>query len=83
MPHYYIDSDDGDLSVVDDEGIDLPGPQEARRLAMGTLPDMARAKMPDGDRRSFTVSVRDEDGIVLYTASLELVGEWQVTPPSA
>lgn len=78
MPRYFIDSDDGDLNVVDEEGYDLPGPQDARRMAIDVLPDMAREKIPDGDRRVFSTRVRDEAGTVIYSASLSLVGEWHV-----
>ena len=81
MPRYYIDSDDGDLRDIDDDGFDLPGPAEAREMAIDVLPDMAREKLPDGDRRTFSVQVRDERGTVLYSAELALVGEWHVPPP--
>ena len=82
MPRYFLDSADGDLKVIDDEGIELQDPREARKFAIDVLPDMARDKIPDGDHREFSVRVRDHDGRVIYTASLTLSGEWQVTPPS-
>lgn len=80
MPHFFIDTDDGDLPHHDDEGLDLPDVQAARNAAMSALPDMARDKLPDSDRRTFSAIVRNEAGTVLYTATLSLVGEWQVTP---
>ncbi|GAN46021.1 hypothetical protein ABID82_001679 [Methylobacterium sp. PvP062] len=78
VPRYYFDTCDGDDAISDDEGIDLPDAESARRAAIGVLPDMARDKLPDGDRRIFAVSVRDADGSVVYSATLALTGEWQV-----
>lgn len=80
MPRYFIDTDDGDLRVEDEDGHDLSGPHAARLIALDVLPDMARDKLPDGERRAFRAAVRGEDGQLLYTASLSFVGEWQFTP---
>ena len=82
MPRYYIDTDDGDLSIIDDAGFDLSGAAEARTMAIDALPDMARDKLPDGDRRTFSVRVRDEQGAMIYSAEMTLVGEWHVRPPA-
>ncbi|WP_336489296.1 DUF6894 family protein [Methylobacterium nigriterrae] len=76
MPRFFIDTDDGDLHVRDDEGQDLPDRAAAREIAIDVLPDMARSELPDGDRRTFTSSVRDESGTVIFRASLSLVAEW-------
>ena len=81
MQRFFIDTDDGRLHVHDDEGLSLPDAEAARTAAMDILPDMARSAMPDGDRRTFIASVRNESGTVLYTATLSLVGEWTVKPP--
>ena len=78
MPRYFIDTDDGDVPCRDEEGYDLPDAGTARRMALDALPDMARDKIPDGDRRTFTARVRDEDGQVIYAAELALTGEWHV-----
>lgn len=81
MPRYYIDTDDDERRDIDEAGFDLSGPAEARTAALDALPDMARDKIPDGDRRTFSVRVRDEQGTVLYSAELALVGEWHVPRP--
>ena len=80
MPRFFIDTSDGDLSLHDEDGYDLPTVQAARDAAVDALPDMARDKLPDGERRAFRAAVRGEDGQLLYTASLSFVGEWQFTP---
>ena len=81
MPRFFIDTDDGDVHVQDDEGFDLEDVEAARREAMTVLPDMARDKLPDGDRRTFVATVRDHAGSVVYSASLTLVGVSFAKPP--
>ncbi len=83
MPRFFIDTDDGDVRVHDDEGFDLADAEAARREAMTVLPDMARDKLPDGDRRTFVATVRDEAGSVLYSATLTLVGLSFPSPSAA
>ena len=76
MPRYFFDTNDGDMLDLDDVGLDLTDHEAARREAIAALPDMARDKLPDGDRRNFSVRVRDEAGAAIYSASLALTGEW-------
>ena len=83
MPIYYFETFDGEVSHGDENGMDLPSNQEARHEALRALPDMAREKIPDGDFRIFRTLVRDDCGIVVYEASMTLVGRWkraQVAP---
>lgn len=77
VPRYFIDTNDDDLFVVDDEGLDLLDAQAARKAAQAALPDMAQEKLPDGDDRTFCASVRDETGEVIYKVTLTLRGEWR------
>lgn len=78
MPRYFIDSNDDDHFVRDEEGEEMDGPRSARTAALRALPDMTRDKLPDGDRRTFAVTVRNEAGEAIYKATLTLVGEWTV-----
>ena len=77
MPRYFIDTNDDDVFVADDEGQDLPNAEAAREVAQAALPDMARDKIPDGEGRTFCACVRDEAGTVIYKATLTLRGEWK------
>ncbi|MDR7040465.1 hypothetical protein J2X36_005248 [Methylobacterium sp. BE186] len=78
MPRFFIDSNDDDVLIEDDEGLEFVDAAAARIAAITMLPDMAREKIPDGDRRTFCVSIRDEQGATLYTATLSMVGEWKL-----
>ena len=76
VPMFYFETFDGEVSHGDMVGIDLPSNREARHEALRALPDMAREKIPDGDFRIFRTLVRDDCGIVVYEASMTLVGRW-------
>ena len=77
MPRYFIDTDDGDILVIDDQGQVLLSEASARSFALDALPDMARERMPDhSNRHTFVIGVRDETGDVIFRASLTLKGEW-------
>lgn len=77
MPRFFFDTDDGRFAARDDQGVDCPDRESARRAALSCLPNMADDAMPDGDERRFTVSVRDEDGEEIYAAVLTLTGAWR------
>ena len=83
MPRYFIDTDDGRLHVIDDEGHDLADHAQARELAIRALSDMTRDDPGQSDRRAFSARVRSSDGSTVYTASLTLDGEWWVEAPGA
>ena len=76
MPHFYFDTKDGGGPIRDDDGQDLPDREAARRQAMRALREMVRDVLPDGDRRDFVASIRDETGQVIYSAVLNLHGGW-------
>jgi hypothetical protein len=76
MPRYYFDIDDGETSVQDEEGLDLPGFDHARVHAQSVLGDLARDVVPeDGTQRRIVVFVRDDAGNTVLRASLSLVVE--------
>lgn len=51
--------------------------EAVRREAMETLPQVALNKIPkDGDRQAFSVLVRNESNLTVYTATLTFAGLW-------
>jgi len=78
VPHrsrYFFDTYGGDLFAPDEKGQklqDLAAKFEAERA----LPKMAWDELPDGDQRTFIVSVRDEAGDVALRATLSLLVEY-------
>jgi hypothetical protein len=75
VPRFFFDLDDGDGLVMDNDGLDLPSLEVAKRKAVAVLPDIARDVLPDGDMRVLTANVRDESGRVRVTATLTLIVE--------
>ena len=72
MPHYFFDTHDGGPLLVDEEGLELAGLEEARREALSGLADLARDVVPEAKQNSMGVSVRDEAGRIVFRASLAL-----------
>ena len=82
MSKFYIHTDDGDAAYQDSQPFEYVELLDARRAALRALPDMVFDMLPDGDRRTFTVTIEDEQGLVAYSATLDLVGKWHVDPTS-
>ncbi len=75
MPRYFFDTSDGDRLIRDDEGLEMQDLEAVKVEAQKTLPHMAKDALPDGEQRTFVVSVRDEAGQVVVRATLSLVVE--------
>ncbi|AWN42375.1 DUF6894 family protein [Methylobacterium durans] len=74
MPRYFFDVHDGGPEF-DDTGTELAGPDESYAKARSLLPDIAREEIPrNGDHRTFTVLVKDENGQPVYSATLTYAG---------
>lgn len=75
VPRYFFDTYDGSRLVPDSDGIELKNLETAKAEAQKALPDLARDSLPDGDQKTFIVSVRDEAGQVVLRAALTLIVE--------
>ena len=75
MARFFFDTYDGTRLISDPEGIVLQSVDMARIEAQKALPDLARDALPDGDQKTFIVSVRDEAGQVVLRAALTLIVE--------
>jgi hypothetical protein len=72
MPRYFFYvTDTGNVSI-DDCGTELPSLEKACEEALRTLGEIARDELPDGDRRQFTIDIREGAGPPVLRASLSL-----------
>lgn len=72
MPRFFFDTYDGRVFVGDNEGQELESLGVARAVAQKVVVDMAQDELPDGNRRDFMVSVKDEDGIEVLKVSMSM-----------
>lgn len=75
MPRYFLDFQDGDLWLKDEDGQDYENLQAARDAAIAALPDIGREAPPRDGRRNFVAFVRDENGAELCTIQLALAAD--------
>ena len=82
MARYFFDIHDGRSFIRDSEGTDCATPDALKDEAMNVLPMVARDVIPtDGDKQAFTVLVRDENNVTVYTATLTFAGLWMGNVP--
>ncbi|WP_289015487.1 hypothetical protein [uncultured Methylobacterium sp.] len=75
MPRYFLDFQDGEIWLKDEEGQEYESLQEARDAAIAALPDIGREAPPRDGKRDFAAIVRDERGTELCTVRLNLVAK--------
>jgi hypothetical protein len=73
MPRFFFDTFDGRYFAADEEGQELESLGAAKAQAQRSVVEMAKDELPDGDHRSFVVSVRDETGGEVMRVALALV----------
>lgn len=75
MPRFFFDIHDGEMFTPDHEGLELESLEAAKDEAKRTLPDIVKDEMPDGDRRDFTVDVKNAAGQIVWRITLLLIVE--------
>jgi hypothetical protein len=75
MPRFFFDIHDGEAFTPDGEGLELDDLGAAKAEAKKTLPEIVKDELPDGDRRDFTVDVKDAAGQIVWRVTLSLVVE--------
>jgi hypothetical protein len=75
VPRFFFDIHDGEDFTPDRDGLDLDDLEAAKAEAKRTLPEIVKDQMPDGDRRDFTVDVKDAAGQIVWRITLSLVVE--------
>ena len=76
MPRYHFDIDDGQREVIDGDGNELSGPDAAQQEALALLTSFAQAALNRDGSRDVRVMVRDDAGVVVYTATMTLRSKW-------
>jgi hypothetical protein len=77
MPlYFFIFNEDSAPSPPDTMGTELPSLECVPEEAVAVLANNAKDRLPDGDHRVFFASVRNEEGLVIFTASLTLRSGW-------
>ena len=75
MPRFFFDIHDGEDFTPDRQGVDLDDLDAAKDEARKALRDIIWDEMPDGDRRDFTVDVKNTAGEIVWRVTLSLVVE--------
>jgi len=76
MPRYYFNLRDGDELFPDDEGIELPAIQGARKVAFRGLADCARDAICSVSGGRMAVEVVDSRQNILFVAKLAFATEF-------
>ena len=76
MPLYFFDSGDDECFLRSDDGVELPGPQEACDEAVRLLPSIAGDMGRGYDGQDIVSVIRDERKQVIFKATLSLRAEW-------
>ena len=75
MPRFFFDIHDGEDFTPDRQGVDLDDLDAAKDEARKALRDIIWDEMTDGDRRDFTVDVKNTAGEIVWRVTLSLVVE--------
>ena len=72
---FFFDIHDSEEFTPNCEGLDLDDLEAAKAEAKKTLPEIVKDEMLDGDRRDFTVDVKNAAGQLVWRVTLSLVVE--------
>jgi len=75
MPRFFFDIHDGEDFTPDRQGVDLDDLDAAKDEARKALRDIIWDELPVGDRRDFTVDVKNMAGEIVWRVTLSLVVE--------
>jgi hypothetical protein len=72
MPRFYFDVRTDHSLSEDDEGLEFPSLEAARREAACAAPSMAREELPDGAARALRIEVKDENRRPVLSVTISL-----------
>lgn len=80
MARYFFDLINGHGLERDDEGIELSSSDKVREHVARILTDIAREEMPDANKASIRVNVRDDTDFGVYFGELVFRNGWTERP---
>lgn len=76
MSMLFFDVFDGERHVKDEFGVQLNDRSEIPEQAVATAHSLLTDSAPGHGSRSVIVSVRNEEGRIIYTANASSIGSW-------
>ena len=76
MNRYFFDLHNGNGLTRDDEGVEIASRETIAQEVARILVDVAREELPAGNRTVISVTVRNEAGKTISTASLTFDSQW-------
>lgn len=74
MPKYRVSTEDGEKFEPGDD-MEFANDSDASDNAQRALADMAHEQLPNGSHLKMKVAVQNEEGVIVYQASLEFRSE--------
>lgn len=71
MALYFYDIESGEETTRGTEGVEFADREKARRAAIMALLEIAAGELPNGDRQTFRVVMRDDAGRAVFEARLD------------
>jgi hypothetical protein len=79
MPLYFSDLDNGKTKYVDTIGTELPDLKMVAHEAIRFLASVFTDALPETNDSLFVVSVRNDEGLTIFTTTLMLQSVWHGT----
>lgn len=76
MAKYFFDIDANHRNIRDEIGSEYDDLESVRRVAIASLPVIAADDLPNGDEYRATITVRDENTSVVFTATMNVSAKW-------
>jgi hypothetical protein len=72
LRRFYFDVLDGDSSTRDDQGLEFESLDAAEYAAAQAAAEIGRDRLPKGDAREISITVRDEHGKPVLSVSVSM-----------
>lgn len=76
MNRYYFDLDNGDGQTLDREGLEFPSRERASKEASRIVADLARDEIPETEKGTICLTIRNSKGTPIAKTTLTFATEW-------